>query len=664
MYTRFADDCKGNWHDRESCLDRIGLRIYGHAPSANLHTEVLRRLVGRRTEAAAPPGEDEAMNQRVWLCPALVFGLLGCAHQQTRMQAEEETDRDKAAAVKTVGDITSVGNADPVSVSGIGLVVGLDGTGGGAPAPYRQQLEDQLRKRPNQRGEEIDLKQILSSPNTSVVLVQALIPAGARKGDPLDIELTVPRESKTTSLRGGQLVECTLYNYETKKHLDKNYEGSDAFLRGHPVAKAEGPLEVGFGDGDEAAKLRQARIWDGGRCQVDRPFYLFLNNGSQFVRTARTVAERINETFQGAAQDQVNGLAEAKTKSLVHLSVPPQYRLNLPRYLRVVRLVPMWETEAARIPYHRWLEEQLLDPAHAVTAALRLEAMGQDSIPTLKRGLSSDRPLVRFCSAEALAYLGDPSCGEELARTIKEQPLLRAFSLTAMASLDEAVCHVELGRLLSEPSAETRYGAFRALRSLDENAEVVQGEHLKDQEGNESFWLHRVAPNSPALVHVSTRNRAEIVLFGEEPYLIPPFPILAGEFTITANKDDERCTITRISLRHGRDKRQCSLKLEEVLRTLAEMGCEYADAVELLRRANQLQCLSCPVAVDALPQAISAEELAKAGTGDSVLVHAHPEILGAGADTVSPAALLEQDTAAERPGNDEHKSKTAASASE
>jgi hypothetical protein len=569
------------------------------------------------------------MNQRVWLFGALVCGLLGCAHQQTRLQAEDEGDRDKEGEVKIIGDVSSFANADPIPVSGIGLVIRLDGTGGGAPSgPYRQRLEEQLRKRQVE-----NIKEILASPTTSLVLLQGFIPAGARKGDALDIEITVPRESRTTSLRGGRLVECVLYNYDTKK----SREGNGTYLQGHPVAKAEGPLVVGFGDGDEAAKLRQGRIWGGGRCQVDRPFYLLLNSRDQRVRMAKTVADRINETFQGPVHGQVADLAEAKTKELVYLGVPPQYRLNLPRYLRVVRLVPLLEKEAERIPYHRRLDEQLFDPAQTVTAALRLEALGQDSIPTLKRGLSSDHPLVRFCSAEALAYLGDPSCGEELARAIKEQPVLRAFSLTAMASLDEAVCHVELGRLLAESSAETRYGAFRALRALDENAEIVRGERL-----NDSFWLHRVSANSLPLAHIASRNRAEIVLFGEDSYLIPPFPILAGEFTVTAGKEDNRCTITRISLRHGKSKRQCGLKLEEVLRTLADMGGEYADAVEVLRRADQLQCLSCPVAVDSLPQATSVYDLAKAGVGDSELLKTHPAILNARADFGSTPTLFEK----------------------
>ena len=569
------------------------------------------------------------MNQRVWLFGALLCGLVGCAHQQTRLQAEDEHDRDKASEVRTIGDVTSVANAEAIPVSGVGLVVGLDGTGGGAPpGPYRQRLEEQLRK----RGFE-NVKNILASPETSLVFVQAFVPAGARKGDPLDVEIILPRESRTRSLRGGKLLECSLYNYDSRKNRD----GTDTYLQGHAIVKASGPLVVGLGDGDEAAKLRQGRIWGGGRCLLDRPLYLILNSRDESARLAKTVADRINETFQGPMHAEMAELAEAKTKATIYLGVPPQYRLNLPRYLRVVRLIPLLDKEADRIPYHRRLEEQLTDPAKVVTAALRLEALGQDSIPTLKHGLTSDHPLGRFCSAEALAYLGDPSCGEELARAIKEQPVLRAFSLTAMASLDEAICHVELTRLLAEPSPETRYGAFRALRALDENADAVRGEHLQD-----SFWLHRVAPNSPALVHLASRNRAEIVLFGEDPRLIPPFPILAGEFTVTAGKEDDRCTITRISLRHGKDRKQCGLKLEEVLRTLAEIGGEYADAVEVIRRADRLHCLSCPVAVDALPQATSVYDLANAAAEDPELLKTHPDILDARADFGATPTLFEK----------------------
>jgi hypothetical protein len=576
------------------------------------------------------------MNQRVWVLGAVMAGLLGCTTPQTRLQSEDESDRDKEPEVKVVRDVTdAIANTDPIQVSGVGLVVGLDGTGGGvAPGPYRQLLEEQLIKRNHLQN----VKEILASPTTALVLVSAQIPAGAHKGDVLDVAVTVPRDSRTTSLRGGQLVECVLYNYDTKKALDPKFRGPDGYVRGHPLARAAGHLVVGFGNGDDAAREREGRIWGGASCGIDRPFYVILKADQQYAQVVQAVAEAVNLTFQGAVRAPTTDLAVAKTRSVVWLNSPPQYRLNLPRYLRVVRLIPLWDTPDKRIAYRRRLEQQLLDPAHAVTAALRLEALGKDSEPTLKKGLTSPHPLVRFCAAEALAYLGSPSCGTELARTVEQQPALRAFSLTALASLDEAVCHIELRNLWGSTSAETRYGAFRALRALDENDEAVQGELL-----NDSYWLHRVAPNSSGMIHISSTRRAEIVLFGEEPCLIPPFPIVAGEFTVTAGRDDDHCTLARTSARHGRDKRQCSLKVEDVLHTLADMGGTYGDAVDVLRKADHLQCLTCKLAIDALPQAISVYDLAKAGAGDPELKKTHPEILDARGEFGATPTLFERD---------------------
>src|SRR5207248_466393 len=82
------------------------------------------------------------------------------------------------------------------------------------------------------------------------------------------------------------------------------------------------------------------------------------------------------------------------------------------------------------------------------------EALGPPSIPALKVGLNSDVPLVRFAAAEALAYLGSPSCGEELGKQVAEQPFVQAFALTALASLNEAVCRVKLEELLTAPGPE------------------------------------------------------------------------------------------------------------------------------------------------------------------------------------------------------------------
>jgi hypothetical protein len=537
-----------------------------------------------------------------------LLGLAGCAHQhqQARLQSEDETEHDRYQAA-TIGEKTQVGNAQPVPVSGVGLVEGLEGTGGDAPPDgFRAMLEDQLRKA-NVRH----VKELLASPNNALVLVSAQIPPGTRKGDPIDVEVMLPRGSKATSLRGGRLHRCELFNYDLAQRLNPRYTGSATWLRGHPIAEAQGAVLVGLGGTDEDT-LRQGRIWAGGRARKDMPLTLVMNSDQQFARMTALIADRVNESFQASPHaGSGSAIAYAQDNLAVYIRVPAQYKHNLPRYLRVVRLIPLEEGRegAGRRPYRQRLAEDLLDPARTVTAALRLEALGPDSMPALKKGLESTHPLVRFCSAEALAYLGSPSGAEELARDVAEQPLLRAFGLTALASLDEAVCQVKLAELLATArDDETRYGAFRALHTLDENNREVRGEWL-----NESFWLHRTVPNTPPLVHVSTMKRAEIVLFGEEPFLRPPFWFVAGDFAITAGDGDSRCTVSRIPLRGGQARRQCSLRLEDVLRTMAELGGAFPEAVALLQQADKCECLSCRVRYDTLPQAPPVDDLVRAG---------------------------------------------------
>jgi hypothetical protein len=554
-------------------------------------------------------------------------GLAGCAHQQARLQNEEETERDRYQ-VATIGEKTMVGNAEPVPVSGVGLVEGLEGTGGPAASDgYRGMLEDELQK----QGEK-NVKELLNSPakDTALVLVSALLPAGGRGGDKIDVEVMLPRDSRATSLRGGKLRKCKLYNYDFAQRLSPRYTGPAGVLKGHPIAEAAGPVLVGLAGVDDDDRQRQGRIWGGGRCRVDQPLSLTMMEHQQFARMTALITDRVNETFQANFQGNQDGaVASTRDNRAVYLRVPAQYRLNLPRYLRVVRLIPLQDPseagEGGRPSYRQWLAEDLLDPTRTVTAALRLEALGQRSIPMLKKGLESSHPLVRFCSAEALLYLGSPAGAAAAATAALDQPLLRAFALTALASLDEGVCQEKLAELLSTArDDETRYGAFRALATLDEQHPAVRGDHL-----NDAFWLHRTARNSPPVIHVSTTKRAEIVLFGEEPFLKGPFGFMAGEFAVTATDKDASCTISRIPLRSAPIRRQCSLKVDEVLRTMAELGAGYPEVVALLQQADKCECLTCRVRFDAMPQAASVYELVQAGrdsTGQGELVPAGQDL--------------------------------------
>jgi hypothetical protein len=613
----------------------------------------------RRANAGAPSHKDEPMNQRVrvpgvlstrlepigdaqrgkmatralgsiFLGALLGMGLVGCLHPQTRLQKEDETAGDKDVEVRTVGDVTEVANVAPLTVSGVGLVTGLEGTGGGTPqGSFRTMLENELAKQKVQ-----SVKEALASENNALVLVSAVIPVGTHTNEPLDVEVTLPPGSGAKSLRGGILQRCVLYNYDTSKNINPETEKGNFLLRGHICARASGPLLVGFGDGDEASRQKRAVVWGGGISLIDRPFYLTLKNDQQFARIANAVAERIKQTFRddgrkrllvlGQVTDQIGerfdgtrrpgypgtaAVAKAVSREVVYIRVPWGYRLNPTRYLRVARLVPLQDSAEVHTRYRQRQRQRLLDPAQTLSAALRLEALGEESIEVLKDGLKSEHLLVRFAAAEALAYLGSPAGGEELARLVKEQPKLRAYALAALASLNESVCHVKLAELLSDPSCETRYGAFRALHIMDEHNPEIKGELL-----NESFWLHRLAPQSPPLIHVSANRRPEVVLFGEEPMFAPPFSLVAGEFTATAGPSDSRCTVARFPMHQGTvERRQCSLKVADVMRMLAELDGTYADATELLTQAQKSQCLSCAVRVNALPQPPPVEELAEKG---------------------------------------------------
>ncbi|HSQ54964.1 MAG TPA: flagellar basal body P-ring protein FlgI [Gemmata sp.] len=240
------------------------------------------------------------LNRRKFLAlsTAAFTALAGCKGTdagkgkiQGRSQVAE--DPGEITGSTTVGSKTTVGNTETFVVSGVGLVYGLQGTGSSAPpGGWRLMLEDSLKKQGATH-----LKQYLDDPNrtTSLVLVTALIPPSARKGDPIDIQITLPNESKTTSLKGGKLLLCDLYNTETTGNIKSLInEGrmtgpSGQLLRGDVWAKAEGPVLAGQfipangkevrveTDADGQPLYKAGKIWGGGRVTKSRQYYIQIN---------------------------------------------------------------------------------------------------------------------------------------------------------------------------------------------------------------------------------------------------------------------------------------------------------------------------------------------------------------------------------------------------
>src|SRR5262249_29696782 len=146
-----------------------------------------------------------------------------------------------------------------------------------------------------------------NSKTTSLVRVAAIIPAGARKGDAVDVFLTVPESSRTSSLRGGELNECVLYNYDSTGRINaaagkSTGDRQDSMPRGHPLAQGGGTVIAGVvpPGTDEPPSLKTAVVWGSGRYTgPDLPFILEINPDQQYARVAMRIAERVNETFHG-----------------------------------------------------------------------------------------------------------------------------------------------------------------------------------------------------------------------------------------------------------------------------------------------------------------------------------------------------------------------------
>lgn len=548
---------------------------------------------------------------------AVVLVLAGCATtNQQRGKAAEEPEAARYD-LPTIGERTVVANAEPLVLGGVGLVEGLDGTGGDCPHDgYRAMLADQLRKDGVQNA-----NKLLSSPDCALVLVEAVMPPGVGKSDHIDVEVKLPPGSRATSLRGGTLRKTPLRNFEFTQNLRPDYTGPQSLLPGHKLAEASGPVMVG-GDGDGSPGTKQGRIWQGARTLVEQPLALVMKADSQQARFTSLISDRINATFQpGMHAGTETRVAHTADNLSISLRVPPQYRHNLPRYLRVVRVLPLSDASdfvpkegGDRRSYCQKLSDDLLDPSRTIVAAIRLEAMGQNSIPALKPGLKSPHPLVRFASAEALAYLGSPAGCEELGKCAAKYPILRSYALSALASLNEAASEMQLSQLIvSDLDDEIRAGAFRAMQLLNERNKLVRGERL-----NESFWLHSVAKEGRAFIHLSTAKRVEVALFGKAPALLPPFSLLAGEFAVTASPEGATAMVSYVG-REGRTARKpCGLEVEEVVRTMAELGASFPEVLAMLQQAASCEAVSCPVKIDAMPSPPSAQELVELGKNDPI----------------------------------------------
>ncbi|QDU62075.1 Flagellar P-ring protein precursor [Planctomycetes bacterium Pan216] len=497
-----------------------------------------------------------------------------------------------------VGDRTSMEGLLPIKVEGLGLVVGLNGTGSDPPAnQVRDRIMEIMRKR-----NVVKTEHVLASKSTAVVLLRAFIPPGARKGDPIDVEVYVPPGDPASSLQGGRLLEAEL--------SEQFVTQSKAAIGGDSLMTVGGPILV-WGDADDGS-LKKGKILGQGRSKIDRNFRVILDREDRSARLTRMLAVKINERFHSPGQGIREGLATAKDEKIIELKLDSRYRYDIDRFLHVVRRIPISRSETFRHRLQEELADRLNRPEWALEAALRLEALGRVSSPVLKDGLKSKNQHVKFASAQSLAYLGDGSGVQVLAELAKSDPLYRAYALSALVALDHPISRMELSELMKTESAETRYGAFRALLALDRFDPNVRGKNV-----GEEFSLHRVPSEVSPMIHLSRNFRREIVLFNSNHQLRTPLSLRAGKF-ILLNAGADNKEIHLASFRPGpkgtiEQRAVSSLQVGEVIEKIVELGGTYPDVVAMLQQASETGNLPGRLEINTLPKSISLSRLAAIG---------------------------------------------------
>src|SRR5690606_12586367 len=126
--------------------------------------------------------------------------------EKARQNNVRDAMRGDEAHSRQIGDYIKIGDNGYIKVQGVGLVDRLDGTGEDPPASHlRTMLLDDLRQHDVK-----DPQTYLSSPNTALVVVTAFIPPICKKGEKIDVEVTLPEGSEAVSLAGGWLMPCYL----------------------------------------------------------------------------------------------------------------------------------------------------------------------------------------------------------------------------------------------------------------------------------------------------------------------------------------------------------------------------------------------------------------------------------------------------------------------
>lgn len=248
---------------------------------------------------------------------AVVFALVALA------AAEASSTRIK--------NICEIQGARGNSLKGVGILVGLAGTGDKADDALRAQ-EQMLRR----MGIQIEDRNSLSPKNVAIVMVTAVIPPFAKEGTRIDVQVSSLYDAK--SIEGGTLMEAFLYGVD-----------------GEVYAVAQGAVSIGGFNADSGggSSVRSNHV-TAGRIPmgafIEREIPSTITDGERIMLLLKRPDFGTAENLQAAIdKDFGPGTATALGAGTVAVLIPEERRSNLVSFIAAVQNIDVDVDSRARV---------------------------------------------------------------------------------------------------------------------------------------------------------------------------------------------------------------------------------------------------------------------------------------------------------------------------
>lgn len=496
-----------------------------------------------------------------------IAGASGCNRNKREAPRPRQADttnlvvRDVPAPLRgTIGAEATIRGVQSTLVSGIGFVVGLNGTGGlTMPEQYAAHLERQMglnginvsNDGANSAIAGMSPRQLLRDPNTAAVIVQAAVPPGAASGETFDVYV---RAINATSLEGGQL-----WTTELRVGPPSSFGDPQARVLG----RAGGPIFLNpFAEpGVDSSGVRKTvgRVLDGGQASTATLIEVVLDNPSH--QRARQITSAINSAFPQGPGDN-DQIARGKDETLVQVRIPLRYIERREDFIELIRHLPI-DQSFPETYARRFATTLQNEPYLSRQMSWGLEAIGERSKPFLADLYRSSEAVPRLSALRAGARLNDTRAVTALREIANDgQASLRADAIRLLSQIDAGptIDDTLLG-LLEEPDLSIRVEAYEGLidravkaqrrrlalarararqeRRLDEAITLSQidafaqayvppgtlfGVSRELVEGK--FFLDRVPFGEP-LIYITQQGEPRIVVFGDDPELTTPMLVNA-----------------------------------------------------------------------------------------------------------------------------------------